>query len=124
MLLEFSKKVFLFLQIPEPFNLKFAKRKYAYDFDYNPMNAILLNEMNFYNILTNVMKTSLLKCRRGLRGIALLSENEEIIYNAVLNNKIPDFWRKTAFVSIKSLSGFILDLLDRISFIKVIYVME
>lgn len=50
-----------------------------------------------------------------------MSEEFEAVFNAFLNNKVPQMWHKKGYNSLKSLGSWIHDLILRIDFVEVIF---
>lgn len=55
------------------------------------------------------------------QGVVVMSEEFEAVFNAFLNNKVPQMWHKKGYNSLKSLGSWIHDLILRIDFVEVIF---
>lgn len=46
-----------------------------------------------------------------------MSNELELVYNGILDNKVPAIWHKVAYPSLKPLGSWILDFIERLKFI-------
>lgn len=70
--------------------------------DQNPLKVVLMQEITRHNILLDVVHTSLTNLEKGIHGIMLISEDLEIIYDTLYNNKVPVAW-SFCYYSLKNL---------------------
>ncbi|KAK8866475.1 hypothetical protein M9Y10_009438 [Tritrichomonas musculus] len=105
----------LLKQLPTPFNLiEFKKRFDTTD----TMNTILFHEIVSYNSLIIVMKNSLEKMQKGLKGLIIIDSSLENFMKKIKGDRIPDEWLQICYPSVLSLHSFMKDFKKRISFIS------
>uniref|UniRef100_K3W9Z0 AAA+ ATPase domain-containing protein n=1 Tax=Globisporangium ultimum (strain ATCC 200006 / CBS 805.95 / DAOM BR144) TaxID=431595 RepID=K3W9Z0_GLOUD len=81
------------------------------------MNTVLVQEVQRYNYLLHVMKVSLPNLQKALKGLTVMSPELETMANCIFNQKVPPLWEKKAYPSLKPLSSWVEDLLERIRFL-------
>ena len=102
---------------PAPFDIDAVS--HAYPTDYNQsMNTVLVQECIRYNALLVVMRDSLREGLKALKGLVVMTEQLEGVTDAIFDNQVPDLWAGKAYPSLKPLSSWVLDLLERIAFIQ------
>eukprot|EP01035_Chromulina_nebulosa_P018881 gene18881-24673_t len=82
------------------------------------MNTVLLQECIRYNKLIDVMETTLPLLQQALNGLIVMSNELEAIANAIYINQVPKSWVNVAYPSLKPLSSWVTDLLERLTFIS------
>jgi len=82
------------------------------------MNTVLQQEVIRYNKLLSVMHKSLKDLQLALKGIVVMSGELEAMADSLFNNFVPEMWASRAFPSLKPLSLWIQELLDRLTFIQ------
>ena len=91
----------------------------AYPVSYSEsMNTVITQECIRYNGLLGVMALSLRETVKALKGLVVMSGELEQVANAIFDNQVPAAWEKVAYPSLKPLSSWIVDLLERLSFIQ------
>jgi len=102
-------------EIPDAFDMVYA-RKY-YDTDYmQSMNSVLTQELEKYNKLISLIKSSLKELKKAIAGEALMSNDLELALNSMALNMIPELWKTKSFNSLKPLGSYIKDVNTRIDF--------
>lgn len=71
-----------------------------------------------YNGLTTVMKQTLKETVRALKGLVVMSPDLEDVSSAVFDNRVPALWEAKAYPSLKPLSSWVSDLLERLAFVQ------
>ncbi|UYV81315.1 DNAH6 [Cordylochernes scorpioides] len=82
----------------------------------NSLTTVLLQEVDRFNRLINVIHVSLKNLKKAIKGIVVMSEDLEGVYLAFLKNQVPRMWAKNGYLSIKSLGSWVKDLVLRIHF--------
>ncbi|CAB0031813.1 unnamed protein product [Trichogramma brassicae] len=83
------------------------------------LTVVLLHEVERYNILLKVIRTSMENLQRAIKGFIVMSEELENVFNSLVNNQVPQLWANTnVYPSLKSLGSWIRDLELRIDFIQ------
>eukprot|EP00898_Chlorokybus_atmophyticus_P004944 jgi/Chlat1/5450/Chrsp36S00417 len=80
------------------------------------MNTVLAQECIRYNGLLQVMKRSLQDALKALKGLVVMSNDLEMVCNSIYDNQVPDMWAQKAYPSLKPLSSWVNDLLERCEF--------
>jgi len=90
-----------------------------YETDYlESMNTVIFQECVRYNGLLSVMKVTLAAVQRGLVGEIVMTEELEMISNAMYTNQTPKAWSSVGFLSLKPLASWIVDTNDRVNFLN------
>jgi len=104
-------------EIPEIFDMAYAREHY--DTDYmQSMNSVLTQELEKYNTLIGLIKSSLVELKKAIAGEALLSPQLEAALVSMSLNLIPDIWKTKSFNSLKPLGSYIKDVKSRIEFFE------
>lgn len=102
-------------EVPDPFDMVYARKHY--DTDYmQSMNSVLTQELEKYNILVSLIKSSLKELKKAIAGEALLSPALEAALISMQLNAIPAIWKTKSFNSLKPLGSYIKDLNARLAF--------
>ncbi|KAG5468030.1 hypothetical protein LSCM4_01117 [Leishmania orientalis] len=100
-------------QIPEQFDMKVVMRKEteratANGYDaVQPTQVVLLQEMERWNRLVNVMTTSLKELQKALSGVIGMSSELDELESALDNGQLPQSWRRYAPATRKNLGRWI-----------------
>jgi dynein heavy chain, axonemal len=71
-----------------------------------------------YNDLLVVMLKSLQETMKALKGLVVMSPELEAVSSAIFDNRVPSMWEAKAYPSLKPLSSWVSDLLERTTFIS------
>jgi dynein heavy chain len=82
------------------------------------MNTVLCQECIRYNRLTDVIRDNLLKLRKAIVGLVVMSADLDAVANDMFINKIPAGWLSNSYPSLKPLGSYISDLAERLNFLK------
>lgn len=82
------------------------------------MNTVLVQELNRFNNLTGVIKSSLKDIQKAVKGLMVMSEELEKVFGALFNGKTPEVWLKSSYPSLKPLGGYTNDLIERLKFFQ------
>ncbi|OQR83181.1 sporangia induced dynein heavy chain [Achlya hypogyna] len=102
--------------LPPLFDLEFVQVKYAVSYT-ESMNTVLAQEVERFNKLIAVMRETLAQVQKGLKGLIVLSAELEAMGNSLYDQKVPLLWEAKAYPSLKPLTSWVADLLDRLHFI-------
>lgn len=103
--------------LPESFDIEEALLKYPVSYG-ESMNALLVQEMERFNVLMDTMKKSLLDLEKAILGFVVMSPELENLSQNLQIWQIPPAWRKFSYPTLKSLGPYISDLHERLSFFK------
>lgn len=78
------------------------------------MNSVLVQELERYNALVNLITSSLTELLKTLRGEQLASAATEQLFGPVLLGEVPERWLKVSYPSQRTLAGYIADLRRRL----------
>ncbi|XP_031423008.1 dynein axonemal heavy chain 1 [Clupea harengus] len=82
------------------------------------MNTVLIQEVIRYNKLLEVISQSLVDLVKALKGLVVMSSELELMSNSLFINTVPAMWNAKAYPSLKPMSSWVSDLLQRISFMQ------
>ncbi|XP_065175861.1 dynein axonemal heavy chain 2-like isoform X2 [Sycon ciliatum] len=78
-----------------------------------PLNVVLLQEIQRYNALLDVIRTSLVDLQKGIKGLVVMSSDLEQVLICMSEGKVPPLWEK-AYPSHKPLGSWTRDLVARV----------
>ena len=84
----------------------------------NSLSTVLSHEIIKFNRLLDVMRTTLALLQKAIQGLTVLSESLDAMFTSFLNNEVPLLWSEVAYPSLKPLSGWFKDFLERVAFIR------
>ncbi|GBG29641.1 Dynein heavy chain 7, axonemal [Hondaea fermentalgiana] len=102
-------------RIPDLFDLEVAAVRFPVLYE-ESMNSTLRQELERFNNLLAVVKRSLKDVQLAIRGLVVMSSELEAMGNSMTNMLVPEMWSRAAYPSLKPLSSWVNDLLDRLSF--------
>lgn len=82
------------------------------------LTTFLMQEMDRFNTLLEIIRSSVGELRKAIRGIATMSDELDSMYNSILNNKVPVMWEAKAYPSLKPLASWMENLKERVNEIK------
>lgn len=104
-------------KMPEAFDLVDAAKKFPVAYEQS-MNTVLTQELDRFNTLTKVIKTSLKNLKLAIKGEVLLSADLEAALNSLKVGKVPAMWLAKSYPSLKSLGSYMNDLFERLGWFK------
>lgn len=96
--------------VPENINYENTAKLLADDLC--PLNVVLLQEIERYNVLLENIRNSLVDLQLGIQGFVLMSADLEDTYECVFEARVPQTW-STAYPSLKPLGSWTRDLVLR-----------
>lgn len=84
----------------------------------NPLNVVLMQEVERYEIVLKRLKVDLAMLDLGLKGLVVITPDLEQIVSAITVNVLPTAW-SFAYFSMKPLSNWFEDLIHRYEFFDV-----
>ncbi|XP_029774824.1 dynein heavy chain 1, axonemal isoform X2 [Suricata suricatta] len=107
----------ILLQSPEPINLQLVMAKYPVLYE-ESMNTVLVQEVIRYNRLLQVITQTLQDLLKALKGLVVMSSQLELMATSLYNNTVPELWKAKAYPSLKPLSSWVMDLMQRLNFLQ------
>lgn len=104
-------------RLPSNFDIEAAINKYPVDYN-NSMNTVLVQELERFNRLLVVIRSSLINLGKAVKGLALMSSELDQVGRALYDGKVPALWLKKSFASLKPLGPYIKELLERVRFFQ------
>ena len=62
------------------------------------------------------MRTSLVLLKKAIKGFIVMSAELDSMYISIQNGQVPKNWEKVAYPSLKPLTSWFKDLIDRVTF--------
>ncbi|CAF0978027.1 unnamed protein product [Adineta ricciae] len=81
--------------------------------DHSPLKVVLLQEIERYNLLLDIIRQSLVSLQKGIKGLVVMSSDLEEIFRCILDARVPTQWQKM-YPSLKPLASWTRDLAQRI----------
>ncbi|KAK7469837.1 hypothetical protein BaRGS_00036166 [Batillaria attramentaria] len=100
----------IYKQIPE--NIDYDATAKLLSVDPCPLNVVLLQEIQRYNVLLNEIRRSLVDLEKGIQGLVVMTMELEVVFNSLFEGRVPPSWEK-AYSSLKPLGAWTRDLVMR-----------
>ncbi|XP_023368810.1 dynein heavy chain 1, axonemal [Otolemur garnettii] len=107
----------ILFKVPEPVNVRWVMTKYPVLYE-ESMNTVLVQEVIRYNRLLQVITQTLQDLLKALKGLVVMSSQLELMAASLYNNTVPELWNAKAYPSLKPLSSWVMDLLQRLDFLE------
>jgi len=104
-------------RVPGPYDMEPIMKAYPVTYSQS-MNTVLQQEVIRYNGLLAVMQKSLKDIRKALVGQVVMSEELDLMSNSMFNLQVPDMWMNKGYPSLKPLTAWSNDLLQRLDFLN------
>jgi len=80
--------------------------------------TVLTQEMVKFNRLLNAIRSTLRDLQKAIQGQIVMTLDLDKMYTSFLNTQVPALWSRVGFASLKGLSSWFVDLVDRIKFLS------
>ena len=104
-------------KLPDNFDMETAMRRYPVMYS-ECKNTVICQELQKFNKLLDRVRGSLQSLQKAVKGLVVMDANLEGLSKAMLNNTLPVLWAKVSYPSLKPLSSYIAELLDRLAFFQ------
>jgi dynein heavy chain len=104
-------------KVPPNFDIEMVGKKYPVTYG-ESMNTVLVQEMQRFNRLTTVVRSTLINLGKALKGLVLLNADLENVGASLTVGKVPAPWLKASYPSLKPLGSYVADFLRRLAFFE------
>jgi dynein heavy chain len=111
-----ARDIFQKISVKGQFDIEAIQMQYPVVYE-ESMNTVLLQECIRFNKLIEAMELTLPLLLKALKGLVVMSSELEAISNSIAVNQVPKAWSSVAYPSMKPLSAWVDDLLERLNFI-------
>lgn len=102
-------------KLPENFDIDAVFQKFPFTY-HDTLNSILTQELHKFNVLLSEIRNSCDDLLNVVNGIVLLTPKLDETISSLMNGKIPKSWMKKSYPSLKCVSSYIDDFLERLKF--------
>ena len=99
----------------DPFDLFVVNEQLDSRSDPDPLKEVLKQEVDRYNALIRVLKTSVVDLDDGIQGLVSITPELENVYDSLLAGRVPTSW-SFAYPSLKPLGSWTGNFFERIGF--------
>src|SRR3990167_7515819 len=103
--------------LPKRFDLEKAEKDFKVLYE-ESMNTVLQQELIRFNNLASTIQRTLGQLEKAIEGTIIISVELEEIYNKMLMYQVPDAWHKVSYPSLKPLTSWFEDFLERLRFLQ------
>eukprot|EP01029_Cantina_marsupialis_P013888 TRINITY_DN307_c2_g5_i1.p1 TRINITY_DN307_c2_g5~~TRINITY_DN307_c2_g5_i1.p1 ORF type:complete len:1977 (+),score=578.12 TRINITY_DN307_c2_g5_i1:155-5932(+) len=105
----------LLKRLPPQFDMEAVMLKYPVLWE-ESMNTVLCQELKRFNRLLLVIRETLVQLDKSIDGLVVMSAALEQMRDDVYLNRVPSQWNQVSYPSLKPLSSYIADLIERCNF--------
>ena len=82
------------------------------------MNTVVCQELQKFNKLLTKIRGTLQDLQKAVKGLVVMSADLEEVSRSMFENKLPGLWAKVSYPSLKPLSSYVANLLERVDFFQ------
>ena len=102
--------------LPEKFDVEEISKGVSAD-DTDPLKVVLFQELDRYNLLLGIIKSTLVDLQKGIQGLVVITADLEQVFNSLFDAKVPEAW-SFCYPSLKPLGSWMQDLIARCAQMK------
>jgi dynein heavy chain len=102
-------------QVPKEIDME--KTKKMLKEDPSPLNVVLFQEIERFNVLLVIIKAALIDLQKGIKGLVVMSSDLEDAFQCLLASIVPPGWKKV-YPSQKPLAAWMRDLIERVEMFR------
>lgn len=106
-------------KLPDDFHIETATVKHPVGARAESLNAVLVQEMERFNVLLSVIRKSLQDLIRAVEGAIVMTPELETAALSLSVAEFPALWSTFSYPSLKPLSAYITDFIERLDFLQV-----
>ena len=104
-------------KLPDNYDLEAVGGKYPTDWA-ESMNTVLVQELERFNRLLSIVRSSLVNVRKAIKGLVVMSPQLEKLASELFFGRVPTLWMGRSYPTLRTLAGYVADLLDRLAFFQ------
>eukprot|EP01018_Ginkgo_biloba_P008067 Gb_38032 [translate_table: standard] len=104
-------------KLPNNFDVETVQSQYPVTY-MESMNTVLCQELERYNKLLSVIRSSIRELLKATKGFIVMSAELEQLGKSILDGKIPSMWAAKSYPSKKPLASYVSDLIERTNFFQ------
>ena len=71
------------------------------------MNSVLCQELDRFNGLLRIIRSSLFSVQRAAAGVEVMSDELELVFTSIFNGQVPNMWKSKSYPTLKSLIDYV-----------------
>jgi dynein heavy chain len=84
----------------------------------NSLGTCLTQEMTRFNQLLDKLRSTLKQLQRAIQGLIVMTGDLDSMFTSMQNNQVPEVWKSVAYPSLKPLTSWFVDMVERVDFMR------